>query len=148
MESIDPSLPYGSYQVRSRERQGLIDNPAVSCPIKPCTVTFDELNDWIPVDETLGEPDPIEHIEVLDQARAHGILGPWVSNELSSRGSTPGGSAGEWNHWLSYIVLGNVFILSMYRASGYYGSQIAQSFVRETTPCPHTKTYFRDGHCE
>lgn len=134
MESIDPSLPYGFYQARGRQRQELIDNPAIPCPIQPCTVTYDELNDWIPVGEKHGMPDRVQHSEVLDQARARGIEGPWVQHSLSSRESTPGGSEGDWNCWLSYIAPGNVFIVAMFRASGYYHSQIAQVLYKRQHP--------------
>lgn len=134
MEHIESPLPYGLYQALGRERQEFIDNPAIPCPIEPCTVTYDELNDWTPVGETNGAPHPIQHSEVLDQARKHGIEGPWVRNELSSRESTPGGSEGEWNFWLSYITPGNVFILAMFRASGYYGSQIAHVLYEKQYP--------------
>lgn len=133
MENIESPLPYGLYQALGRERQEFMDNPAAPCPIQPCTVTYDELNDWIPIGEDRRTPHPVQNSEVLDLARARGIEDPWVQNTLSSRELTPDGSEAE-NFWISYITPGNLFILYMFRASGYYGSQIAQVLYEKQHP--------------
>lgn len=135
MEMVEEPLRYSEYQARGKKILEWVNNPSASgCFIEACNVTWNELNDWASVGEAQTDPNSIEHREIVTDAQQRKVKGPWTLNDISSREVSPGGTAGKWDLWESFIAPGNLYITNMFRESGYHASQIAQVLYERQHP--------------
>ncbi|KAJ5358464.1 uncharacterized protein N7496_010877 [Penicillium cataractarum] len=144
MAAAAPPLPYGLHQTRGRTLQSWIEDPSVAkCHIKPCNITYQDLLEWAPVDESFDDPDS-EDEEVTETVERLDVEGPLTMHVVTSEdgSSSPGGSSGDWNDWRSFVADGSLFIMTMFRASGYHASEIAQALYTRAYPIETLKHVF------
>lgn len=125
-------LTYGEHQNRGRKFQAWISDPVISgCYVGPSTLTYDALAAWVLTDDlsedldSQPDSDNEQVINLAQQLRLEDSLTMHVINSPSP--PSPGGTPGEGNDFRFFIAPGYLFILTMFRNSGPYASQIAQA---------------------
>jgi hypothetical protein len=87
------------------------------------------------VDESFDKIDS-EDEEVSETVERLDVDGPLTMHVVTSEeeSSSPGGTSGEWNDWRSFVADGCLFIMTMFRVSGYHASEIAQALYTRAYP--------------
>ena len=132
-------LPYGDNQKRGRKFQAWIMDPALAdCFVAPCTLTYDALAAWVLTDdlsEDLDAQSDSDNEQVISLAEQLGLQDSLTMHVINSPSPpSPGGTPGEGNDWRFFIAPGYIFILTMFRNSGPYASQVAQAVYESTYP--------------
>lgn len=138
MAQVPDPLPYGGHQARGRRIQGWLNDPTIpGCHITGAgALTYQAINNWIPVTETYILPDVESQREISDIAEQSNINGPWVyhmlmSHEMSS--SVPPRLI-NLNSFESFTSPGWMFLMSIFRHDGPQWSQIAQVMYERVSP--------------
>lgn len=125
-------LKYGEHQNRGRTFQAWISDPVITdCYIGSSTLTYDALAAWVLTDDLLedldSQPDS-DNEQVINLAQQLGLGDSLTMHVISSSNPAfPGSMPGEENDFRFFIAPGYLFILTMFRNSGPYASQIAQA---------------------
>lgn len=150
MAQIAPSLTYGNHQTRGRTFQEWIDDPAIDgCYVQPCTLTYDALAARIRTDDLSedfdSQPDS-DNEQVINLAQQLGFEDSLTMHVINSPSMpSPGGTPGEGNDWRFFVAPGYLFILTMFRNSGDYASQVAQAVYESAYPISTLKQVIMIG---
>lgn len=138
MAKVPDPLPYGGHQARGRRIQDWLNDPTIpDCHITGAgALTYQAIDNWIPVTETYILPDVESQREISDIADQNNINGPWVHHmlmafEMSS--SVPPRPI-NLNSFESFTAPGWMFLMSIFRHDGPQWSQIAQVMYERVSP--------------
>ena len=138
MAQIPDALTYGGHQARGRRIKDWLNDPTIpGCHITGAgALTYQAIDNWIPVDETYILPNEEWQREIHDIAEQNDINGPWVKHKLESFEMSSSNSPKPINENIfeSFTAPGWMFLMNIFRHDGPQSSQIAQVMYEQVSP--------------